>query len=199
MQLMLDHKLSDLWDVDHLVAQRVWILTAESLTATAAGGGEMGNDLLALLRGEEITAGARMPVLAASLAARALALPLTLRLETVAVNGWWLGRVPIAAALLLLQLSDTGGQCFLLGDQMLHQCSDRWRCRLPVTVSNAGWWGMHLGPSLPEIQADFGELSRAARPWSFHPRERLPTKNGSVESLKVSCRCGCNEKVCSQR
>ena len=25
------------------------------------------------------------------------------------------------------------------------------------------------------------------------------TKNGSVESLNVFCRCGCNEKLCSQR
>jgi hypothetical protein len=189
MQLMLDHKRSDLWDVDNLVAQRVWILPTESLAATAAGGGEMRDDLLALLRGEEIAAGARMPLLAASLTARALALalPLTLRLETVAVTGWWLGRVPGAAALLLLQLGDTGGQCFLLGDQMLHQCSDRWRCRLPVTVSNAGWWGMHLGISLPEIQADFGELSRAARPWSFHPRERLPQipTSGNTAAIRI--------------
>jgi hypothetical protein len=92
---------------------------------------------------------------------------------TAARKTFGLGRVPGAAALLLLQLGDTGAQCFLLGDQMLHQCSNRWRCRLPVTVSNAGWWGIHLEPSRPEIQADFGELSRAARSRSFHLRLRL--------------------------
>jgi hypothetical protein len=74
MQLMLNHKRLDLWNVNHLMAMRFWIHTAECLTATAAGGGHMGDDFRALLSGEEVAAGARMPLLPAALAARALAL-----------------------------------------------------------------------------------------------------------------------------
>ncbi len=42
-----------------------WILTAERLTATAAGCGERRDDIRARLRWEEVAAGARMPALAA--------------------------------------------------------------------------------------------------------------------------------------
>jgi hypothetical protein len=72
MQLVLSHKRLDLGDVDHLMAMRFWILTAGRLPATAAGAGEMGDDFRALLRGEEIPAGTRMAVLAATLAATAI-------------------------------------------------------------------------------------------------------------------------------
>jgi hypothetical protein len=109
MQLMLNHKRLDLWNVDHLMAMRFWIHSAECLTATAAGGGNMGDDFRALLCGEEVAAGARMPLLPAALAARALALLLALGLEASAIARWWLGRVSGAAALLLLQLGDTSG------------------------------------------------------------------------------------------
>jgi len=44
MQLMLNHKRLDLWNVNHLMAMRFWIHTAECLTATAAGGGHIGDD-----------------------------------------------------------------------------------------------------------------------------------------------------------
>jgi hypothetical protein len=82
MQLMLNHKRLDLWNVNHLMAMRFWIHTAECLTATAAGGGHMGDDFRALLRGEEVAAGARMPLLAWGLEASAIArwwLPLRAR------------------------------------------------------------------------------------------------------------------------
>ena len=74
VQLVLNHKRLDLGDLDHLMAMRFSILTAERLPATTAGAGEMGDDLRALLHGEEIAAGARMAVPAAALAATALAL-----------------------------------------------------------------------------------------------------------------------------
>ena len=74
MQLMLNHKRLDLWNVNHRMAMRFWIRTAECLTATAAGYGDMGDDFRALLRGEDVAVGARMPLLAGALAARALAL-----------------------------------------------------------------------------------------------------------------------------
>ena len=73
MQLVLNHKRLDLGDLDHLMAMRFSILTAERLPATAAGAGEMGDDLRSLLHGEEIAACARMAVLAAVLVATALA------------------------------------------------------------------------------------------------------------------------------
>jgi hypothetical protein len=141
---MLDHKRCDLGNIDHLVAMRVWILTAESFTATAAGGGNMGNDLLALLAREEVAAGSRMPFLATTLAAGGLALLFSRRLKTVAITGGRLGGVPGATALLLLQLGDTGQE---LLDQRSHP---RW-CRLPLMISNAGRWEWHLEWSLSEM------------------------------------------------
>ncbi len=74
VQLVLNHKRLDLGDLDHLMAMRFSILTAERLPATTARCGEMGDDLRALLHGEKIPAGARMALLAAALAATALAL-----------------------------------------------------------------------------------------------------------------------------
>jgi hypothetical protein len=109
MELMFDHERLDLWNVDHLMAMRFWILTTERLTATAAGCGEMGDDIRALLRWKEGAARARMTVLAAALAAGALALLFGRGLETLAITGWRLGGVPGAAAHLLLQLGDTRG------------------------------------------------------------------------------------------
>jgi hypothetical protein len=50
MELVFDHERLDLWNVDHLMAVRFWILTTERLTATAASAGEMGDDISALLR-----------------------------------------------------------------------------------------------------------------------------------------------------
>ena len=69
-----------------LMAMRFWILTAECLTATPAGGGEMGDEFRPLLRGEEVAAGARMPLLIATLAALALALLFPWGLETSAID-----------------------------------------------------------------------------------------------------------------
>jgi hypothetical protein len=74
VQLVLNHKRLNLGDLDHLMAMPFSILTAERLPATTPGAGEMGDDLRALLHGEEIPAGARMAVLAAALAATSLAL-----------------------------------------------------------------------------------------------------------------------------
>ena len=54
MQLVLDHERHNLWDVDHLVAQRLGISATERLTATPAVAGVMGDHLLALLRGEKV-------------------------------------------------------------------------------------------------------------------------------------------------
>ncbi len=51
-----------------------WIITAERLTATAEGCGEMRDGICALFRWKEVAAGARMPVLAVAFAASALAL-----------------------------------------------------------------------------------------------------------------------------
>jgi len=87
VQLMLNHKLLDLGNVDHLMAMRFWIHTTQRFPATAAGAGVMGDDIRALLCGDELTARARMAVLAAALAAAALAFLL----------GWGLvGRRPSA-------------------------------------------------------------------------------------------------------
>jgi hypothetical protein len=85
MQLVLNHKRLNLWNVDHLMAMRFWILTAEYLTSTAAGGGEIGDDFRALLRRKQVAAGARMPLLPAALAARTLALFIPWGLETRAI------------------------------------------------------------------------------------------------------------------
>ncbi len=51
----------------------------------------MRDDIRALLRWEEVEAGARMPVLAAALAARALGLLFGCGLETPAITEWRLG------------------------------------------------------------------------------------------------------------
>ncbi len=109
MKLVLDHEQLDACNVDHLMAVRFWILSTENLTATTARCGEMRADTRALLGSEEVAAGARMPVLAAALAARALGLLFGWGLETAAIAGWRLGGVPGGAAHLLLQLGDTRG------------------------------------------------------------------------------------------
>jgi hypothetical protein len=70
------------------VAERFRILTAESLPTTAAGGGKVGDHLLALLRGEKVAARPGMAFLATAIAARAFALPLAARLKTAGVTGW---------------------------------------------------------------------------------------------------------------
>ncbi len=44
MRLVLTHERLGLGNGDHPVAMRVWNLTAEWLTATASGAGEMGHD-----------------------------------------------------------------------------------------------------------------------------------------------------------
>lgn len=106
---MLDHKQLDCWNVDHLMAMWFGILAAEHLATTAAGAGKTGDDIQALLRGEEVTAGARMPVLAAALAATALSPLVVWGLETFAVTGWRLCGVSGTAPLLLLQLGDRSG------------------------------------------------------------------------------------------
>jgi hypothetical protein len=49
MELVLDHERLDLWNIDHLMAVRFWILTTKSLTATAPRSGEMRDDIRALL------------------------------------------------------------------------------------------------------------------------------------------------------
>jgi len=74
MELVPDHERLYFWNVDHLMAMRFWILTTKGLTATAAGAGEMRDDIRGLLRWQEVATGARMNVLAAVLAAGALAL-----------------------------------------------------------------------------------------------------------------------------
>ena len=74
VQLVLNHKRLDLGDLDHLLAFRFSILTAERLPAATAGAGEMGDTLRAPLLGKEIPAVARMAVLAAAHAGIALAL-----------------------------------------------------------------------------------------------------------------------------
>jgi hypothetical protein len=109
MQLMFDHERLDLWNVDHLMAVRFWILTTERLTATATSAGEMGDDIRALLHWKEVAARSRMTALAAALAAGALALLFGRGFEPAAITGWRLGGVPGAAAHLLLQLGDTHG------------------------------------------------------------------------------------------
>jgi hypothetical protein len=87
VQRVLNHKRLDLGDLNHLMAMRFSSLTTESLPATTAGAGEMGDDLPALLHGEEIAAGARMAVLAAALAATVLALLVGWGLKTRAIAG----------------------------------------------------------------------------------------------------------------
>jgi hypothetical protein len=88
MQLVLNHKRLDLWNVDHLMAVRFWILSAVRLPAPATGTGQMGDNPRALLRGEEVAAGAGMPVLVAALEATALAFLVDWGLETLAITGW---------------------------------------------------------------------------------------------------------------
>jgi hypothetical protein len=109
MELMFDHERLDLWNVDHQMVMRFWILTTKVLTETAASAGEMGDDIRALLHWKEVAARARMTDMAAALAAGALALLFGWGLEPAPITGWRLGRVPGPAALLLLQLGDTSG------------------------------------------------------------------------------------------
>jgi hypothetical protein len=77
VQLMLDHKRCDRRDIDHLMAQRLRIITNQSLATRLAVARMMDDHLLALLSGEQLAAGAGMALLASSLAARAFALLLS--------------------------------------------------------------------------------------------------------------------------
>jgi hypothetical protein len=88
VQLVFNHHRLDLWDLHHLVAQRLGIIATERLTATPAVAGVMGDQLLALLRREKVRARTGMALLATALAARAFALPLACGLETTAISGW---------------------------------------------------------------------------------------------------------------
>jgi hypothetical protein len=77
VQLMLDHKRCDRRNLDHLVAQWLGIVTGQSFTTRLAVAGVMVDHLLALLRGEQLAAGAGMALLSAPLTARAFACLLT--------------------------------------------------------------------------------------------------------------------------
>lgn len=67
-----------------------------------------------------------------------------------------------AAAPLLLQLGDKGGQCIQLNGELLNQRAHAERCRVPVTVCDDSGSGVHLKQSLPEIQLDGDDLSKPA-------------------------------------
>jgi hypothetical protein len=151
---VLDHKRHDLGDVvSHLVAERLRILTAASLPTTAAGGGNVGDHLLALLRGEKVAARPGMALLATAIAARAFALPLAARLKTAGVTGW---RLPLRARPSVYEE-------FL---ELRPFCSSSWATRLERVSSWMISWstsaltvGGVASQSLSEIPAGGGSIS----------------------------------------
>jgi len=137
--------------------------------------------LIAELGWQQITAMARMAKLAAPLAALAIALAAAGSALPGSITGGWLGGIHGAAALLLLQLGDTGRQVLDLVDQrsvlfpeltvllkQLHQQGSHagW-CRFPISVGNTSGRASHHRRSLPEISAHSWCLSR--------PQPQLPT------------------------
>ncbi|MFN7677821.1 MAG: hypothetical protein ACK5QW_04390 [Cyanobacteriota bacterium] len=98
---------------------RIWILTADSLPATAAGGKDMKDDPGALLGWEKVATGTRMTIQATALAARALALLLDRGIETTAITGGRAYGISGAAALVLPQLDNIGGDFFQLSELMV--------------------------------------------------------------------------------
>ena len=123
----------------------------------------MVDHLITALRWQQITAMARMAQLAAPLAAWAIALAAAGTAGTAetrsplarSVTGGWLGGIPGAAALLLLQLGDTGGKGRDLVEQRLVLLSEltvllkqlpaaahpRWSVSLPNQRGEYQWEG----------------------------------------------------------
>ena len=93
MQAMLDHQRCDRRDLDHLMAQRIWILSPKQRAATAAGI-RVFHHVIHPLDRQQFWSGPGMALLAAALAATALT-PCW-RLKTGSIAG---GRPPLLGSL----------------------------------------------------------------------------------------------------
>lgn len=137
MQSMLDHHRRDRRDLDHLMAQRRWILSLQQRAAAAAGIRMVLHHFVNALHRQQHRASAGMARLAAPLAATAFA---TLgRLEPRPIAGGRFGRVAGAAADPLPQAGQFDSQGGELGTQLLdllllsqdQRTNSNW-CRQPV-------------------------------------------------------------------
>ena len=157
MQPVLDHQRRDRRDLDHLMAQRIWILAVQQGAAVAAGIGVVFHHFIHPLDRQQLRPGSWMAWLAAAFAAIALAL--CRRLKPGPIAGGRLGGVARAAADLLPQAGQFGSQggefaaelldLLLLGQDELSGLG--WP-RQPIRFWNPGRRRAHHRRSLPEMQ-----------------------------------------------
>jgi hypothetical protein len=114
---MLDHHRRDWRDLDHLVAQRRWILSLQQGAAVATGIGVVLNHHIHPLDWQQLRATAGMARLATALAATAFAA--LWGLKTRAISGGWFGGVARAAADPLPQAGQFAGQGGELAAELL--------------------------------------------------------------------------------
>ena len=134
---MLDHHRRDRRDLDHLVAQRRWILSLQQRSAAARGIRMVLHHFVNALHRQQLRANASMARLAAPLAVTAFA---TLGwLKSRAIAGGRFGGIARAAADPLPQAGQFGSQSGELGTQLLdllllsqqQRTNSNW-CRQPV-------------------------------------------------------------------
>ena len=179
MQTMLDHHRRDRRDLDHLMAQRRWILSLQQGAAAAAGVRVVLHHILNSLNRQQLWAGSWMARLATPLAATAFT-PLG-RLEPRAIARWRFRGVAGTAADPLPQAGQFGSQGgelnaqlidFLLLSQDERPCSV-WP-RQPVRLRNASRGCVHHRQILPEMKPGFKLLSTAQQSRSSRPAVATP-------------------------
>jgi hypothetical protein len=163
------------------------------------------HDFRARLHGQEVTAGTRLPLLPAALAASVMAPLFARRLKnqrhrwtsaTAAPKTLARGRGCGAEAPLLFQLGNISGWRL----QLSHQPHD------PALTADGArasrdrkdpQEGGQLGHCDPEIKALVRALSRARLAWSCHPREGTPDSSLSTPATQMRCSLD-NSCACSQ-
>jgi hypothetical protein len=117
MQAMLDHHRRDRWDLNHLMAQGLWIISPQQLAATAASIRVVLHHLIHPLDRQQLRPGSWMARLSATLAATTFT-PLW-RLKPRTIAGGRFRGVARAAADPLPQAGQFGGQGSELSTELL--------------------------------------------------------------------------------
>ena len=165
MQTVLDHHWRDRRDLDHLMAQRIWILSLKQRAAVPAGIGVVFHHLIHPLDRQQLRPRSGMARLSAALAATSLAALGWLKARPI--TRWRFGGVTGTAADLLPeagQFSCQGGELaaelldlLLLGQD--ERSGLRWS-QQPISAWNPGRRRAHHRRSLPEMQAGIKQPSR---------------------------------------